>query len=82
MFHGAGRCRVGRELSPHVGSIGIDQTTKIHAQVSLMRWQDEKDLSLYQGQRYPIFALGSPMRPLKLRVLEVMQASPGPTTPM
>lgn len=43
-----------------LGSIGIDQTTKIHAQESLMRWQDEKDLSLYQGQRYPIFALGSP----------------------
>lgn len=43
-----------------LGSIGIDQATKVHAQESLMRWQDEKDLSLYQGQRYPVFAMGSP----------------------
>jgi len=27
-------------------------------------------------------AVGSPMRPLKLRVLAVMQVSPAPSTPM
>ncbi len=43
-----------------IGSIGLDQVTKVHAQNSLMRWSDEKDPALYQGQRYPLYAVGSP----------------------
>lgn len=43
-----------------IGSIGVDQVSKVHAQNSLMQWQDEKDPSLYQGERFPLFALGSP----------------------
>lgn len=43
-----------------VGSIGFDQVSKVHAQNTLMQWQDEKDPSLYQGQRYPLFSVGSP----------------------
>ncbi len=44
-----------------IGSIGADQASKVHAQNTLMQWQDEKDPSLYQGQRNPVFALGSPV---------------------
>ena len=34
------------------------------------------------GEAMKIFALAAPMRPLKLRVLAVMQTSPGPSVPM
>ena len=34
------------------------------------------------GEAMKMRALGSPMRPLKLRGLAVMQVSPGPSTPM
>ena len=44
-----------------IGSIGLDQVSKIHAQDKLMKWSDATDPSLYQGQRNPIFALGSPL---------------------
>jgi signal peptidase II len=44
-----------------IGSIGVDQVSKLHAQNALMQWQDEKDPALYQGQRYPLFTLGNPV---------------------
>src|SRR5271169_2712392 len=34
------------------------------------------------GEAMKMRALGSPMRPLKLRVLAVMHVSPGPSTPI
>jgi signal peptidase II len=43
-----------------IGSIGLDQVTKVHAQESLMIWQDEQDPSHYQGRRHPLWAVGSP----------------------
>jgi signal peptidase II len=43
-----------------MGSIGLDQATKVHAQESLMIWQDEQDPSHYQGRRHPLWAVGSP----------------------
>lgn len=43
-----------------LGSIGLDQISKVHAQEKLMVWTDPTDPSLYQGQRYPIFSAGSP----------------------
>ena len=46
-----------------IGSIGIDQTTKVHAQSTLMQWTDDKDPSLYQGRRYPLWTIGSPQSP-------------------
>lgn len=42
------------------GSLGIDQTSKVHAQNNLMQWSDAKDPALYQGRRYPVWATGSP----------------------
>ncbi len=44
-----------------LGSIGLDQVTKVNAQDALMRWSDAKDPAVYQGQRYPLFAAGSPI---------------------
>ena len=44
-----------------LGSIGLDQVTKLHAQDRLMRWSDDKDPALYQGQRYPLYSAGSPL---------------------
>jgi lipoprotein signal peptidase len=43
-----------------VGSIGLDQATKVHAQEQLMIWQDDGDPSQYQGRRYPVWATGTP----------------------
>lgn len=45
-----------------VGSIGLDQFSKVHAQEKLMVWTDATDPALYQGQRFPIFSAGSPYR--------------------
>ncbi len=44
-----------------IGSIGLDQVSKVHAQNTLMKWTDDKDPSLYQGQRYPLTTIGSPL---------------------
>lgn len=41
-----------------VGSIGLDQVTKVQAQKSLMVWQDDLDLNHYQGRRYPLWSVG------------------------
>jgi signal peptidase II len=43
-----------------VGSIGLDQVTKHHAQTALMQWSDAKDPALYQGQVYPLWSTGTP----------------------
>jgi signal peptidase II len=43
-----------------LGSIGLDQVSKVHAQDKLMRWSDETDPSQYLGQRYPVWAAGNP----------------------
>ena len=39
-----------------VGSIGLDQVTKIHAQSSLMVWSDSQNPALYRGQRLPLWS--------------------------
>lgn len=41
-----------------VGSIGLDQVTKIHAQDRLMKWSDEHDPAAYQGQRHLLWQTG------------------------
>ena len=41
-----------------VGSVGLDQLTKVHAQNTLMVWSHETDPALYRGMRYPIAAIG------------------------
>jgi len=41
-----------------IGSVGLDQATKVQAQDTLMVWTDPSDPTLYQGQRYPIGTLG------------------------
>lgn len=43
-----------------LGSIGLDQVSKVHAQETLMKWSDPVNLGEYQGQRYPVLSLGSP----------------------
>jgi signal peptidase II len=42
-----------------IGSVGLDQATKAQSQQTLMIWNDPSDPTLYQGQRYPIGALGA-----------------------
>lgn len=42
-----------------VGSIGLDQASKVHAHRTLMVWQDDTDPSHYQGRRNPLVAIGS-----------------------
>jgi signal peptidase II len=39
-----------------IGSIGLDQVTKYHAQSTLMVWSDAENLSAYRGQRFPIWS--------------------------
>jgi signal peptidase II len=41
-----------------VGSIGLDQVTKVQAQSTLMVWTDASDPTLYQGQRFPVALVG------------------------
>jgi signal peptidase II len=42
-----------------IGSVGLDQVTKVHSEETLMAWSHETDPNLYKGQRYPIVAYGS-----------------------
>lgn len=44
-----------------LGSVGLDQVSKIHAQNQLMRWSHETDLTQYQGQRVPLYSFGDPV---------------------
>ena len=44
-----------------ITSLVLDQVTKIHAEDALMVWQDEVDTKLWQGRRYPIASVGSPV---------------------
>jgi signal peptidase II len=39
-----------------LGSIGLDQVTKIHSQSKLMVWSDAENPAAYRGQRYPIWS--------------------------
>jgi signal peptidase II len=41
-----------------IGSLGLDQVSKHHAQTHLMTWSDAKDLAMYQGQRHPVWSAG------------------------
>ena len=41
-----------------IGSIGLDQVTKIHAQTQLMRMSHETDPTIYVGQRFHLFTIG------------------------
>lgn len=41
-----------------VGSVGLDQLTKVQSQSTLMLWTDPADPNLYQGQKFPIGAIG------------------------
>ena len=43
-----------------LGSVGLDQLSKLHAEDKLMKWSDESDSTLYQGTRYPIWSIGEP----------------------
>jgi len=45
-----------------LGSVGLDQVSKIHAQNELMRWSHETDLTQYQGQRVPLYSFGDPIQ--------------------
>lgn len=64
-----------------VGSIGLDQVSKVHAQNTLMKWTDDKDPSLYQGQRYPLFTLGSTVVEPEPAPEAVRDSADGPKTP-
>lgn len=44
-----------------IGSVGLDQVSKLHAQEELMKWSHETDLTQYQGQRVPLYAFGDPV---------------------
>jgi len=44
-----------------IGSVGLDQVSKFHAEDKLMISQDEKNLKIYQGKRYPIYSVGNPV---------------------
>jgi signal peptidase II len=43
-----------------IGSIGLDQISKIHAEGTRMVWQDETNLKQYQGQRHQVVTIGEP----------------------
>jgi signal peptidase II len=43
-----------------IGSIGLDQVTKLHAQNRLMQWSDATNPAEYKGWRYPLFQTGTP----------------------
>jgi signal peptidase II len=41
-----------------IGSVGLDQVSKVHSQNELMMWSHQEDLSQYTGQRIPLWTLG------------------------
>ncbi len=42
-----------------IGSITLDQATKVHAERSLRVWEDSNDLTAYRGRRVPLGAIGN-----------------------
>ena len=44
-----------------VGSVGLDQASKIQSQESLMVWSHKDDLTQYQGRRHSLLSVGSPI---------------------
>lgn len=44
-----------------LGSIGLDQVSKVQAHRQLMVWTHEADPDLYQGRRLPLWSIGDPM---------------------
>lgn len=42
-----------------IGSVGLDQVSKIQSEENLMMWSHETDPNLYKGQRYPLTSWGS-----------------------
>ncbi|MCB9228756.1 MAG: signal peptidase II [Deltaproteobacteria bacterium] len=47
-----------------LGSVGVDQVTKIVAERELMVWQNPDNLKDYQGKRYPLWSTGELTSPL------------------
>lgn len=47
-----------------LGSLGLDQASKITAENNLMVWQSDKNLKEYQGRRYPVWSTGELSSPL------------------
>lgn len=44
-----------------VGSVGLDQLSKIEAEKNLMAYSHETNLKHYQGKQHPLWAIGTPM---------------------
>ena len=42
-----------------LGSITLDQSSKVHAERTLRVWEDPSDLTAYRGRRVPLTALGN-----------------------
>lgn len=47
-----------------LGSLGLDQVTKIQAERNLMTWESDTDLKQYQGSQWPVWSFGSQSSPL------------------
>ena len=41
-----------------IGSVGMDQITKITAEDNLLRWSDPSSLKIYQGRSIPVWSVG------------------------
>ena len=52
-----------------MGSLGLDQASKVTAENNLMVWQSETNLKEYQGRRYPVWSTGELSSPL-MRILD------------
>ena len=42
-----------------IGSITLDQASKVHAERSLRVWEDSNDLTAYRGRRVPLGSIGN-----------------------
>lgn len=58
--HRAKRLSLLAQILTVIGSVGLDQTSKFHAQSTLMEWEDVGNPNHYQGRRHPIWSVGSP----------------------
>ena len=41
-----------------IGSVGLDQLSKVHSEQELMVWQDDTDIRKYRGKRIELMSLG------------------------
>jgi len=62
-FKGPGLIASFALLFVFIGSVGLDQVSKIHVHNKLLVWESDEDDSMFRGRKVPVFSLGEKFPP-------------------